>query len=347
MNKKKVTIYDIASKTNVSAVTVHRALTDKGRISPQTKEKIQKVADELGYKVNPAAQGLRRQTIKIGAILFCPIEEYADSIAEGIVSAGRELEKYNVSVDVKRIPYTSRPQCLDIAYRTIEEFAAADYNGVVLFLSSMMDEVSRLSALIKQLKQEKTMVFATVANDILKQDCQLHVGVNAYMAGMIAAELLAFSCRGKDVALLVTSETSPVNMEYINGFRAFAKEELFRSISVYEHFDHPKTVEEAVRKMFRENPDLSGIYMSTARSTIACRYIDRQLHPETTIITTDLLKETPRLLRAKVANATIFQEPFQQGERVINHLYGFITEKTGSGAHYIDPKILLSSNLEP
>ena len=69
MEGKKVTIYDIAEKTGFSAVTVHRALSNKGRISEKTKALILKTARELEYEVNPAAQGLRRTPIKIGAVL--------------------------------------------------------------------------------------------------------------------------------------------------------------------------------------------------------------------------------------------------------------------------------------
>ena len=84
MNEKRVTIYDIAEKAGVSVGTVNRALNGKGRISEQTRERILDIAKELGYTVNAAAQGLRRAPIKIGAILFCPIDEYVDAIIEGM-----------------------------------------------------------------------------------------------------------------------------------------------------------------------------------------------------------------------------------------------------------------------
>ena len=103
MKNNRVTIYDIAEKTGFSAVTVHRALNNKDRISEKTRKLIQDTAKEIGYKANPAAQGLRRTPIKIGAVLFCQVEEYVDDIVEGITAGGEELQKYNVSTDRKSV----------------------------------------------------------------------------------------------------------------------------------------------------------------------------------------------------------------------------------------------------
>ena len=46
----KVRMADIAAKVGVSTVTVHNALTGNKGVSDEMREKIQKVADELGYR---------------------------------------------------------------------------------------------------------------------------------------------------------------------------------------------------------------------------------------------------------------------------------------------------------
>lgn len=340
----RVTIYDIAKETNFSAVTVHRALTDKGRISPETKKLILDTAKRLGYKANVAAQGLRRQLIKLGAILFCPVEEYVDAIIEGVAASGEELAKYNVSVDIKKVEYTNNKDCLKATCEHIKAFAEDHYSGIILFTSSFLDEMQELSALIKEVSQ-KGVLFATVANNIPVEEKVLHVGVNAFMAGSLAAEMLEFSCKGKDVALLVASSDSPINKKYIDGFMTYAENNVFSNISVYEHFDDKPMVIEITRRMLRDNPNLSGIYMTTASSALACKCIKDMNKADLSIITTDLLRETPELLKSKVANATIFQNPFKQGKNVVRFLYNYITAKTDGGIHLLSPHIILSSNI--
>lgn len=343
MEEKKVTIYDIAAKTNFSAVTVHRALNNKGRISSETKALILKTAEELGYKVNPAAQGLRRAPIKIGAVLFCPVEEYVDDIIEGIAAGSEELEKYNVSVDIKKIPYTTGKACLEETCRHIDYYAENKYSGVIVFASSFLDEVQDLSARMADAAQ-KGLCIATVANDIPLKEKTLHVGIDAFMVGNMAAELLELSCSGKKVALLVASKASPINQKYIEGFMHCA-EGVFSSVAIYEHHDDQNRVAEATKQMLRENPDLSGIYMATASSALACKCLQSMDKTDLSIITTDLLSETPQLLKSRTANATIFQNPYRQGKLAVRSLYNYLTTQKDGGTHLVAPQILLASNV--
>ena len=98
--------------------------------------------------------------------------------------------------------------------------------------------------------------------------------------------------------------------------------------------------------MLRENPNLRGIYMTTASSALACQCIKNMGRTDLTVITTDLLRETPALLKSKAANATIFQNPYKQGKNVVRFLYNYITAKSDSGIHLSPPHILLASNVD-
>ena len=56
---KKVTIQDVAKAAGVSCQTVSNYLNDTGRMSEKTRKKVQKVVEELGYRVNVAARALK------------------------------------------------------------------------------------------------------------------------------------------------------------------------------------------------------------------------------------------------------------------------------------------------
>lgn len=345
MSPKKVTIYDIARAAGVSVGTVNRALSGKDRIHPETKQLVLDTAEQLGYKANSAAQGLRRAPITIGAILFCPVDEYVDAIIDGMQATAQTLEKYNVTVDIRKLDYTNSADCLARTEELIHAFAEEGYRGVVLFLSSMLNELDGIRALIDQYSDEG-LCFATVANDIPDTKRVVHVGVDAHTAGSMAAEMLEMTCAERDVALLVAAKNSPVNMEYINGFTDYAKQTVFSDIRIYEHFDDPDRVTEVTEQLLRENPTLGGIYMATASSVIACDCIRRHGKQDLTVITTDLLRQTPQILKDRLATAAIFQNPYRQGKNVLRYLYDYVTRSSGEHVHLIAPHILLASNVD-
>lgn len=69
-NKRAVTSYDVAKAAGVSQSAVSRAFTEGAKISPATKEKVRKIAAELGYRPSFIAQSLitRRSTL-IGVVV--------------------------------------------------------------------------------------------------------------------------------------------------------------------------------------------------------------------------------------------------------------------------------------
>ena len=65
-----VTIQDIANKSGVAMSTVSRALADSPKISVKTKERIKKMAQDMGYTPNFAARNLtQRESNTVGVVL--------------------------------------------------------------------------------------------------------------------------------------------------------------------------------------------------------------------------------------------------------------------------------------
>lgn len=65
-----VTIYDIAKKANVSAMTVSRVINNSGKTKESTRKKVEQAIKELGYVPNSVARGLiSKQTKTLGLIL--------------------------------------------------------------------------------------------------------------------------------------------------------------------------------------------------------------------------------------------------------------------------------------
>ena len=70
VQKSKVTIFDVAKASGVSSSAVSYALNGKSGVSEDTRAKVLKIAHELGWKPNGAAQALAKsKTQRIGLVL--------------------------------------------------------------------------------------------------------------------------------------------------------------------------------------------------------------------------------------------------------------------------------------
>ena len=104
IQKSKVTIFDVAKASGVSSSAVSYALNGKSGVSDVTRDKVLKVAHELGWKPNGAAQALAKaKTQRVGLVLgydpkLLSVESYMMELISGL---GAELEKYDYSLLVR------------------------------------------------------------------------------------------------------------------------------------------------------------------------------------------------------------------------------------------------------
>lgn len=76
--RQNVTMKDIADRLDVSIVTVSKALNNKEGVSEELREKIKKVADEMGYRYNIVAKSMKKgYSYNVGVIVS---ERFADDL---------------------------------------------------------------------------------------------------------------------------------------------------------------------------------------------------------------------------------------------------------------------------
>ena len=84
---QRVTMSDVAREAGVSLMTVSRVVNNKGEISPETRERIQNVIDELGYRPSGIARSLAGgQTYTIGLVVPDIANPYFSGMAHGVTS---------------------------------------------------------------------------------------------------------------------------------------------------------------------------------------------------------------------------------------------------------------------
>ncbi len=91
MKKKAPTIKEIAKIANVSAMTVSRALNNRHSVRGATREKILKIASQLGYVPNRIARSLVSKKSKLISLIVADIgNQFFAEISRGIEDRARE-----------------------------------------------------------------------------------------------------------------------------------------------------------------------------------------------------------------------------------------------------------------
>ena len=86
-----VTIYDIAEKANVSAMTVSRVINNTGKISDKTRAKVKKVMEELHYVPNHTARSLVLQQTHVLFLLITDITNpFYTTLSRGAEDAAKK-----------------------------------------------------------------------------------------------------------------------------------------------------------------------------------------------------------------------------------------------------------------
>ena len=110
MGSGKTTSFDIAHQAGVSQATVSRALRNSPLVNPKTRERIQRIAQELNYRVDRSAAGLRSQQSKTIALLLFEDPTSDDSQINpfflsmlGNITRFAALQQYDVLVSFQQL----------------------------------------------------------------------------------------------------------------------------------------------------------------------------------------------------------------------------------------------------
>jgi DNA-binding LacI/PurR family transcriptional regulator len=87
----RVSIKDIAKSAGVSHSTVSRALSDSPLVSDETKARIQRLAQEMGYSPNTLARSLvTRQTYTVGVVVTTIADPFVAEVVHGIEATAHD-----------------------------------------------------------------------------------------------------------------------------------------------------------------------------------------------------------------------------------------------------------------
>jgi LacI family repressor for deo operon, udp, cdd, tsx, nupC, and nupG len=204
MDTKLPTIKEIAKKLNVSVSTVSRALANHPRIGIGTKERVQKLANELGYEPNTQAIFFKqKKTFIIGVVLPFIREDFFSQAICGIETCAL-LHNYTIL-------FGQSYDDVEIEKKVVDVMKKQRVDGLIISLSKNTNKYDHLEAFKKQ--NIPVVYFDRVpeSQDVNKVYCDLFQGTIE-----IVNSLYKSGCR--HIALINGPEKMLASKERLKGY---------------------------------------------------------------------------------------------------------------------------------
>ncbi len=340
------TIHEIAKRAGVSIGTVDRVLHNRGRVKEDTKLKIEKAMDDLGYKPNKVAQGLAVRKKKLKFLFMITKTKYNPffkDVKESAVKKAKELEAFGVKTDI--ITYPENADEEKVLMEKLKK-KIGDYDGACI-----MSRVSKINKLIldRSKKDKMPVVYYNTRDD--KNSAFSYVGCDYVAAGKMAAGLCALLA-GKDANVCIFSEENDIKESHVKRLEGFKEEikEKYPTMNILAEYnitgDRQKD-KKSVDDMMKLNGENKIVYIINPRDYGICKIIGmKDKERKIPIITNDLVEFQYELFEKGIISATICQEPEKQGDMPLGILFDYFAYgKKPEPVNYTKLEIKISQSL--
>jgi len=200
---KRVVMRDVAEAAGVSITTVSHVVNGTRGVSEELKAKVIKAADELGYRPNVLARGLRKgQTKTLGLIIPDSSNAFFAEVARGL-----ERKSYTLGFSVMLCNTGGEPS-REVAY--IETLMSKQVDGVALVSAG---DNSKTMSLLRALRIPLVVVDRQVSGEEMDE-----VLVDNLQGGRLATEYLLSLGHSRIGCVCGPSILTPA-VDRVNGYR--------------------------------------------------------------------------------------------------------------------------------
>lgn len=312
---KVVTIDDIAKAAGVGKGTVDRVLHERGRVAPETREKVLKCIRELNYKPNMAARMLaKKRTYRIAVTYHDMEKEFWGQVESGITRAEEEYRQQGVIIDRYILSEIDAREQVEVINHVIGE----KYDGlaIVPYCSQQVLEAME--------KAVKSGVKVIVFNNDERCSGISYVGDDTLQSGRTAGKLMGLIARPKSryvVMLPGIGLMGALDKRY-KGFKEVI-EELRTDMQLVEVIDAKEDYDQAYERIYKilGETEIDAVYATNVIVADAARAIEeRNLKGKIRVVGHDLTESVLKYLRSGTIDVSIGQEPDRQGYLAIDKL---------------------------
>lgn len=339
-----VTIKDISKMANVSRGTVDRVLNNRGGVNREVELRIRKIAQDLGYKPNRAGKALaaRKKPIKIGCLLPSVDNQFFNDVITGLKAAEKELSDYGLSLDLVLL----KGYDVETHLETIQKLVDKGVDALCLTTVDVPVITNKINELIAS-----GIPVATINSDVRGTSRLFYVGSNYIKGGKAAAGMLSMLLPEKGRTLIVTGSVKMQgHNQRIHGFCKEAKDNKMNIsiVDVVESQDDDETAYRYTKESLNQHSNINSIYITAAGVAGVCRAVEELgLASKLYMVCFDDIPATKKAILNGTIDATICQEPFEQGYQAIKSMFNYFLEGVipKGGALYTNNVIKIRQNI--
>jgi len=335
-------IHLIAHMARVSIGTVDRALHGRPGINESTRQKILKIAGQIGYTPNLAARALSiaRANVRIGVCVPREIHFFYDQLWGGILDEARRVTHLGVQ-------FIHRPvQALgEHDTEAFEELLNQGVDGIILTAGNPEGLTPLIDA-----AEERGVPVVCVSTDAPKSRRSSIVCVEPWLNGCLAGELMAKIVPAGSMVAVVAGMLSAEDHRkktdgFSEGFPRYCAEGNIAAV-IEGHEEEAESFQKTLN-LLCQFPALAGIYVNTVNCLPVCRALqERGLAGKLKLIATDLFPEMSSHLQHGTITASIYQHPHRQGQIAVRLLADHLANKANlPSSMHLSPGVVMASNL--
>lgn len=344
--KSNIRIIDIAKLSGVSVGTVDRILHNRGKVSAEKREKVERILKDIDYSPNMVARFLAsKRSYKFAIVVPAYSDgEYWELVCSGIETAVHELKDFQVSVD-----YLFFDQYDGNSFsKVIRKIENTEYSGVII-ATLFGNQVIKLSAKLN----EKQIPYVYIDSNIPDQKNLSYFGADSYMSGAIAAKLMMAEL-GKQGDIIIAhaqyihSEFSTQITNRESGFVDYLKDNKFEGNLIYLDFITDTTENLArLNIILKDTKEAVGgiVFNSKIYELVPLvQFSDNKL---VTLIGYDPIWQNIEAIKAGKISFLIAQRSVQQGYDSVKSLCNYLIFNTPiEKEHYMPIDILVKENID-
>ncbi|MDP4644078.1 MAG: LacI family transcriptional regulator [Opitutales bacterium] len=330
MSGKSPSMKQIAAEAGVSIMTVSRVLRNQANVSAKTQQRIQDIAERLGYKPNRLVRGMQSGRSGIVSLVVPAKNHFVHGILEG---AYEFFSEKDIMMSLDFVSGNMGEKAFDEQSKLINRLLESRVDGILLV--PVNEEASPLY--FKEIIDRK-IPLVLVDRDVRRLEADF-VGTDDVAGGREAAQVLAKNgC--KRVVLISPGDFVSTSRKRIEGFKGGLAEfgmELVTEVVTNDFLYNGELIDAELRKYAGQ---FDGVFAVADRLGISawhsCKALNLSIPDDVKIIGFGALN----LRDPRVALSSFDQNPAEIGRNAAKLLFERI-ENGGSGQAF-SPKVILN-----